>query len=86
MIKEIGSIRFKRAVVPIDAVSLDLNTIDTGDASKSIACAAIYVRFRRKCKQYSCQLIFARSKLISDDKTQPRAELFAATLNTQTKY
>ena len=48
MIEEIGRVRFKRAVVPADAASTDINTIDVADASTSIACAAIYLRFPRR--------------------------------------
>ena len=46
MMKEISQIRFKRAVVPHDAMSLDVDTIDAGDASTSIACVAIHIRFQ----------------------------------------
>ena len=46
MIKKIKGIKFNRAVVPDDAISLDINTIDTGDASHHLACAAIYARFK----------------------------------------
>ena len=83
MIKELKSVRFNRAVIPEDAISMDINTIDSGDASKRIACSAIYVRFKRKCGDYSCQLIFSRSKIIKN-LSPPRAELFAALLNTHT--
>ena len=69
MIEEISRVRFKRAVVPADAASTDINTIDVADASTSIACAAIYVRFPRRNGDYSCQLIFARSKLLRDKPT-----------------
>ena len=51
-------------VVPVDAVSLDVDTIEFGDASESLFCAAIYARFLRKDGSYSCQLIFSRSKLV----------------------
>ena len=84
MMKEMGSIRYQRSVVPEDAVSLDIDTIDTADASKTVACVAIYARFLRKCGEYSCQLVFARSKLIEEGTTQPRAELIAALLNSHT--
>ena len=84
MIKEIGKVKFKRAVIPPDAVSLEVNTIDTGDASQEMACTAIYVRYLRKCGSYSCQLVFARTKLLPEGTTQPRAEMVAATLNTHT--
>ena len=82
--KEISQIRFKKAVVPHDATSLDVDTIDAGDASTSIACVAIYVRFRRKGGEFSCKIIFSRSKILPDDITQPCAVLFAANLNGHT--
>ena len=84
MISELKNFKFKRAVVPEDAISLEIETIDTSDASQSIACIAIYARFRRKSGNYSCQLIFGRSKIIPDGMTVPRAELLAANLNAHT--
>ena len=48
-----------------------------GDASGAIACVAIYVRFPRSNGEYSNQLVFARSKLLDNGITQPRAELAA---------
>ena len=84
MMEEISSIKYKRAIVPEDAINLEINTIDTGDASKDVACVAIYARFQRKCGKFSCQLVFARSRLIPDGTTQPRGELSAATLNVHT--
>ena len=64
MMSEIASLRYHRSVVPDDAVSLDIDTIDTGDASKMMACVAIYARFKRQNGKYSldsillCLLIF----------------------------
>ena len=84
MMQEIGKLKFKRAIVPEDAVNLDINTIDAADASKKVACVAIYARFLRKNGTYSCQLVFSRSKLIPNGMSKPRAELFAATMNTHT--
>ena len=84
MMSEIRNLRYQRAVVPDDAASLDVTTLDFGDASKSLICAAIYVRFKRKNSEFSCQLMFSRSKLVPDGMTQPRAELFAALLCTHT--
>jgi len=81
--EEISNIRFQRAIVPEDAKSpLEASTLDFGDASKSLVCITIYVRFKRKNGDYSCQLIFARSRLVDDLMSQPRAELYAALLNT----
>ena len=84
MMKEINSLQYKRCIVPEDAISLDIDTIDTGDASQAMACVAIYARFARRNGEYSCQLVFGRSKLIPDGTTQPRCETVAGVLNTHT--
>ena len=83
MIKEIGQLKFRRAIVPEDALNLDINTIDFGDASQSMACVAIYARYLRRNGEYSCQLIFSRTRTVKD-LTQPRAELYAALINCHT--
>ena len=83
-IEDLGNIKFNRAVIPPDAVNLDINTLDFADASQLMACAAVYARFKRRNGSYSCQLVFSRSKLIGDSTTQPRAELIAALLNAYT--
>ena len=85
-ISKIGQIRFKRAVVPEDAVSLDMDTLEMADASPGIACAAIYCRFKRKDETYSCQLLFARTKIVPPGSTMPRSEHFAANLNASTGH
>ena len=84
MIQEIGNLRFQRAVVPQDAVNLNINTIDAADASNKMVCVAINARFLRRNGTYSCQLVFSRSKVVPDGLSQPRAKLLAATLNTHT--
>ncbi|XP_066924707.1 uncharacterized protein [Clytia hemisphaerica] len=84
MIQELKSIKFNRAIVPPDAVNLDITTLDFGDASQDLACSSIYARFKRKQGDYSCQLIFARSLLVPDEYTQPRGELYASIINTHT--
>ncbi|XP_066931129.1 uncharacterized protein [Clytia hemisphaerica] len=86
MMNEIKQIKYQRAVVPEDAASLDIQTLDFGDASKSLICVAIYVRFKKKDGSFSCQFIFGRSKLISDEYTQPRAELYAAMINAHSGH
>ena len=84
MMQEIGNLRFQRAVVPEDAVNLDINTIDAADANDKMVCVAIYARFLRRNGTYFCELVFSRSKVVPDGLSQPRAELLAATLNTHT--
>ena len=41
MIKEIKQLRYKRAIIPLDAKHLDIVTIDTGDSSSSLIYSAI---------------------------------------------
>ena len=84
MIQELKSLRYNRAIVPNDAASLDINTIDFGDANQLMACSAVYARFERQNGEFSCQLVLARSKIIPEGTSQPRAELIAALLNTHT--
>ena len=84
MIQEIKNITFQRTIVPEDALNLEITTFDFGDASPTLACAAIYTHIQRKNGEYSSQLAFARSKLVPQPSTQPRAEMFAALLNVHT--
>ena len=83
-IQEMKILKYRRAIVPEDAESLMMDTVDFGDASKSLACSAIYARFKMKSGGYSCQLVIARSKITPEDTSQPRAELITALLNAHT--
>ena len=85
LIEELRSLRFRRAVVPENACSLEIETIDTADAGENLVCAAVYARFKLRDGGYSCQLIFARTKIIHD-LSIPRAELIAALLNASTGH
>ena len=85
-ISDLRQVKFKRLIVPEDAVDLNLDTIEISDASLTMACAATYGRFKRKNGEYSCQLIFARSKIIPEGFNIPRAELIAAVLNATTGH
>ena len=82
LMEEIKHVRYHRTVIPDDAVSLDVTTF--GDAGKELVCVPLYVRYLWRCGTYSFQLIFARSRLVLDDLTQPRGELLAALINTHT--
>ncbi|XP_066914563.1 uncharacterized protein [Clytia hemisphaerica] len=81
--QEIGSIRFKRSIVPKDAVDMQIETLDFGDASQSLVCVSIYARFRLKDGSHSCQLVFSRTRTVQKTSL-PRAELYAALLNAYT--
>ena len=85
LMEEIGKIRFSRAIVPEDAINLDLETIDVAAAGEGLVCAAIYARFKRRNGEHSCQLVFARTKIVHDI-SMPRAELVAAVLNASTGH
>ena len=82
--KELGEVRFHRAIVPDDAVNTNIQTLDFGDASKSLVCTCIYARFLRKNGEFSCQLVFARTRTVPKNLSLPRAELLAALINTHT--
>ena len=82
--QEIGNLGIQRAVVPENAVNLDINTIDAANASNKMVCVARYARFLGRNGTYFCQLVFSRSKVVPDGLSQPRAELLAVTLNTHT--
>ena len=82
--QDIKNIKFNRAIILKYAISLNINTVDLGDASKNIASVAIYARCERSNGELSSQLIYSRSKLVPDSMSQPRAELFAAVLNAHT--
>ena len=84
MMNEIKTLKYQRAVIPEDTIDTQIDTLDFGDASREIACIAIYARFKRKDGSYSCQLVFARSQLIPTKMTQPLAELYAALIKTHT--
>ena len=81
IMKEIENLRFKRAIIPEDTIDLNINTLDLGDASKSMVCVCIYARFKRRNGSYSSQLVFSRSRVVPQGMTQPRAELYAALIN-----
>ena len=81
-IMKLKDLHYQRAIVPQDAATLDVTTLEFGDASQSLVCIAIYVRFKRKCGNYSSQLLFARSRIVPDEMSQPRGELYAAVVNT----
>ena len=53
-ISKLGEITLKRAIVPEDAVNLDMETIEMSDSSLSLACSAIYARVTRRNGSYSC--------------------------------
>ena len=84
MMNEIKTLKYHRAVIPEGAIDTQVETVDFGNASREIACIAIYARFKRKDGSDSCQLVFAQSRLIPTKMTQPRAELYAALINTHT--
>ena len=81
MMKEMKNIKYQRTIVPADAASLEISTLDFGDASKDLVCISIYARFKRREGGYSSQLVFARSRIVPDDMKPPRSELYAALVN-----
>ena len=84
MMQRIRKIKLQRSVVQEDTIILDIQTTDAAHASQTLACVAINANFLRRNSTHSCQLNFSRLKLILDGLPQPRAELFAVTINAHT--
>ena len=72
-------IHFQRAIVPSDAVDLDLQLLAAGDAA-DLKVAGVWGRFLRQDGQYSCQLLIGRSLLCRLDSTVPKEELESITI------
>ena len=53
MMNEIKTLTFERAIVPDDAVNLDIRTLEFSDSSKERSSAAVYARIQRKNGMYS---------------------------------
>ena len=58
MIDELGKLKFRSAFVPTDAVSLDIEMINTADIGGHLVCAAVLL-FKARLVLF----IFARTKL-----------------------
>ena len=86
LLQDLRDVKFKRCIVPLDAVDLNIETLDTEDGSNELICVAIYARFKLEGGGYSCQLVFSRTKIVPVDLSIPRAELLAATLNAITGH
>ena len=76
-IQELASLQFQRAIIPVDAVNLDIELLVATDASQNIGVVAVYARILRKTGVFSCQLVAGRSKLLTG-LTIPKAEMKSA--------
>ena len=76
-IKDLRLLRFRRAVIPDDAKEPTPELIVSCDASENIAVAVVHARFQKKDGTFSCQILTAKSKLVTTS-TIPRAELKSA--------
>jgi len=79
-IQKLRDIRFRRTIIPTDAANTDVELIVSADASQFIAIAAVHGRVKRKNGEYSCTLMSAKSRLVSE-LTIPKGELRAAVLS-----
>lgn len=77
VVQELKELRFKRTVIPVDAVSSKIELLIACDASQNIGVVAVYGRVRRTNGLYSCQLLVGRSKILSG-LTIPKAEMKSA--------
>ena len=74
-------IHFQRAIVPEDAVDLNLQLVAAVDAA-DVKVAGVWGRFKKKNGEYSCQLIIGRSLLSRVDSTIPKEELESLTIGS----
>jgi len=78
-VEQCREVVFRRAVIPIDAVSLSLDIIVSADSSQNVAVACVHTKVLRTTGEYSVQLLCAKSKLVTL-LTVPKGELRAATM------
>ena len=78
-------IHLRRAIVPEDAVSLELEIVAAADAA-DLKIAGVWGRFLRSNGQYSCQLLIGRSLLCKPESTVPKDELESLTIASNLLY
>ena len=78
-IRQLKEVKFRRAVIPKEASSLNVDLIISSDSSQNIAIACIHARVKLISGGYSVQLLTAKSKLVRY-KTIPKGELRAAAM------
>ena len=78
-IQDLREIKFKRSIIPVDAIKPEVELIVSSDASQHIAVACVHGRVEKRDGSFACQLLSAKSKLVSN-LTIPKAELRAAAL------
>lgn len=79
LIQELKTVPFKRAIIPEDAVKPVVDLIVAVDASECMGVAAIYGRVAKRDGSFSCQLLVAKSKIVTK-MTIPRAEMRSAVM------
>ena len=80
-IQDLGKVKFHRSIIPPDAMNTKVEIIVSVDASEHIAIAVVHSRVLLKDGSYFCQLVAAKSKLVSD-LTIPKAELKGAVVGS----
>ena len=69
-------IKWNRLVMPIDAVDTKIRLLDVHDGSEKMSSAGVWAGMKRRDGSWSCQLLYARSKLTR--MTVPRNELISS--------
>ena len=85
LIQEAKKLEFPRSVVPENAMNDKFSLIVSCDASTLIAACSVHARFEMTDGSFSCNLLAAKSKLLSQ-LTVPRAELRACLLGASLAY
>ena len=86
-IQDARSIKWQRAVVPINAVDPKrMRLIETNDGSQYGSACAVYAGFELPDGTYSSHLLFARSTINDPNYTVPRNEEIGSVLGAQCLY
>ena len=51
-------------MIPVDAISVEVGTVEAGDASQAMIIVGVWTRIERQNGDFSSQLILGKSKIV----------------------
>ena len=85
-IERMRGIRFNRARMPVDAIDSNMRMITVVDAAMSVVMVGIWVGFKRKNGEWSCQHLIGRALLAKSESTIPKNELQGLTVGANLQW
>ena len=83
--EKVKEIKFRRAIIPLNAKEECVSLVTSTDASENIAVACVHTRVRLHGGGYHVQLLTAKSRLVSTN-TVPKAELKGAVMGASLSH